>query len=343
MKNKIFSIVVAFMLLAFAVIPVSANYGHGGQDIDYYYKWYHDVEGDEWYAESVAEASRRGLFSGMNYSRTFVPGAELTREMAVAVLYRMEFGIDSYIDETNTQYKETETPFDDVSPKAWFAPFVGWASQNGIVEGVGVGKFGTGCAITREELATILARYLSYKGLSLVESDGGKTEFEDAADVSEWAADAVAVLSDGGVVKGDENGNFNPKASITRAEAATVFVRFDESLAFDMAYFFDFEEVAEVEFSYWRGGEYKRIITVSEETELEALLETFANMKFSGTESRIYAVTGGAAISFKMKNSDGVVIYSNTFGPGRMGSAGSRVYFFEEEYFREYYDVLLSE
>ena len=343
MKNKIFSIVVAFVLLASAVIPVSANYGHGGADIDYYYKWYHDIEGDEWFAENVAVASYRGLFGGMNYPRTFVPAAEFTREMAVAVLYRMEFGYSSYTDETNTQYKETETPFDDVSPKAWFAPFVRWASENGIVEGVAVGKFGTGRAITREEISTILARYLSYKGLFLVESDGGKTEFEDVADVSEWAADAVAVLSYGGVVKGDENGNFNPKASITRAEAATVFVRFDEALAFDMAYFFDFEEVAEVEFSYWSMGEYRKIITVSEQEELEELLKLFADIKFSRSVTAAYGVDGCSSIVFKVKNSDGEVIYSNTFGPGRMGSAGSRVYFFEEEYLKEYYDALVNE
>ncbi len=347
MKNKLVSFIIAMILVFTVALPVSAfgSLEHENKMLDSYYRLYQDIEGDEWFAENAARASYRGLFNGIDKPGyiDFEPSAEFTREMAVAVLYRMEFGYDSYVDEDNTQYKETETPFADIAPKAWFAPFVQWASEKGIVEGVGGDKFGTGRPITREELTTILARYLSYKDLSLKEGGTGINEFRDAADVSEWAAESVDLLKNSGVITGNENGYFNPGANITRAEAATVFVRFDEALAFDMAYFFDFEEVAEVEFSFWRAGEYRKIITVSEESELEALLDVFASIKFSRTVTAAFGVDGGDSIVFKVKNSDGEVIYSNTFGPGRMGSAGGRVYFFEEEYLKEYYDALISE
>lgn len=72
----------------------------------------------------------------------------MTRAMAVTVLGRLwEADIDSF----------NGSRFSDVDRDAWYAPYVEWAAENGIVNGMGSGRFTPDKAVTREELSVILA------------------------------------------------------------------------------------------------------------------------------------------------------------------------------------------
>ncbi len=107
---------------------------------------------------------------------------------------------------------------------------MGWASDNGIVEGYGGNRFGSSDPITREQMATIIARYIDYAGSELPDADDPVAYFNDADDVSIWARDGLELMRRTGIIRGDGNDNFNPKNTARRSEAATIFVRLSDAL-----------------------------------------------------------------------------------------------------------------
>lgn len=75
-------------------------------------------------------------------------------------------------------------------------------------------------------MAVMLYRFAQYKGITL---DGAnETSFTDAAAISDYAKEAVAAMAKAGILSGRENGSFDPKAKATRAETASMLVRFAE-------------------------------------------------------------------------------------------------------------------
>ena len=77
--------------------------------------------------------------------------------------------------------------------------------------------------ITREEMASMLMR--AYRYLTFETIYGNGKDFADKAQIADWAQDDVRSLSAIGYLEGDETGNFRPKATATRAEAAALIQR----------------------------------------------------------------------------------------------------------------------
>ena len=169
-----------------------------------------DVPGSQWYASAVSYVTQKGLFSGVSATE-FAPMDSMTRGMLVSVLYRMD-GAD---------YKGIN-PFTDVAAGAWYEKAVGWAYANSVVSGVSATTFAPNTPITREDAAVMLTRYLKNRGISLEES---AASFADHSTISPYAKGSVAAMQKVGLLSGDENGNFRPKAQITRAEIASIFMR----------------------------------------------------------------------------------------------------------------------
>lgn len=116
-----------------------------------------DVPADAWYADYVEYAAVNGLMSGVG-DRCFAPDDVLTRAMFVTVLGQL------------AQIDEADYPavsFSDVVPGSWYAPFVAWAAQKDIVSGTGNGRFDPDAPITREQMASIIARYVQSTGKTL--------------------------------------------------------------------------------------------------------------------------------------------------------------------------------
>jgi len=111
----------------------------------------------------------------------------------------------------------------------WFAPYVAVALEKGIVNGVSENQFGAGMTITREDMSTILYRTIRMINKTLKYSEKGY-EFDDWAEVSEYAKEAVGMLYGNGIVNGTGNGNFAPRANATRAEATVIIFRCMEEL-----------------------------------------------------------------------------------------------------------------
>lgn len=174
-----------------------------------------DVDPTSWYGTAVDYAATNGLMFGMSPTE-FYPSYTLSRAMFVTILGRLA-GVDA------SAYPGTS--FSDVPTGQWYSPYVEWGAQAGIVTGMAPGKFAPNSPVTREQMATLIARYVTYKGLSLPQSGAALTVFQDQAKISDWALAGVELMKQSAIIYGDDRGYFNPQNSATRAEAATVFMR----------------------------------------------------------------------------------------------------------------------
>ena len=174
-----------------------------------------DVSEDFWGADAISFTAARGLFQGVGEDE-FDPSGTMTRSMLVTVLGRLA-GIDP------ADYSG-ESIFSDVDAHSWYGPYVAWAAENGVVQGVGGDRFAPNDPITREQLCTMLVRYLDSDGIELPQLTN-PAAFTDEDQVSDWAKDAVERFRQLGIVEGSDTGAFLPKNNASRAEVAAVFQR----------------------------------------------------------------------------------------------------------------------
>lgn len=180
---------------------------------------FYDVPPDYWGREVIAFAVAHELFRGVGGGR-FAPNAAMSRAMFVTVLGRLA-GIDP------ADY--TDRVFPDADPDAWYGPYVQWASESGIVSGYGSGRFGPDDQVTREQMCTILARYLDAADRNCPRRPT-RRPLPTPAHISPWAEEAVAACQTGGLIQGKVGGAFDPKGSAGRAEAAALFTRLIRAL-----------------------------------------------------------------------------------------------------------------
>lgn len=170
-----------------------------------------DVPADAWYAPAVQTCAEQGLFQGTSPT-TFSPELSMTRGMFVTVLGRME-----NIDPTQAD----ASGFMDVPEDAYYAGYVGWAARSGIVAGVSDSVFEPGRGISRQEICTIVHRYLVWKDVSL--QTVPSAQFADDAQIAEWAKESVYVCRSAGIVCGVGDNHFAPNVAARRCEAAQIF------------------------------------------------------------------------------------------------------------------------
>ena len=176
---------------------------------------YTDLDRNGWYHEYVDWVLKNGVMNGVG-GGLFEPNGETTRAMLVMVLYRMAGAPDM---------AGRESSFTDVSADSWYGAAVIWASENGIVNGVGGGLFDPDASLTREQMAMMLYRFAGYLG-SNTEKRADLSAYGDADAVSAAAQDAMAWAVAEGLVNGRSAAELAPKAGATRAELATILFRF---------------------------------------------------------------------------------------------------------------------
>ncbi|MCI5892409.1 MAG: 5'-nucleotidase C-terminal domain-containing protein [Clostridiales bacterium] len=174
-----------------------------------------DVPEDMWYYNSVKYVFENGLMTGISETE-FAPEMDITRAMFVTVLYRAAGAPD--MSEEIWGY-----PFEDVDAESWYGAAVYWARNNDIVQGYSDEKFAPDEPVTREQMAAILYRYAKLKGDNT--EVNGTLNYTDNADISDYAINAVIWNLDNGIMFGNGDNTFAPKANTTRAEAAAVFER----------------------------------------------------------------------------------------------------------------------
>ena len=159
---------------------------------------FRDVAASDWYFDAVQYVLEKGLMNGTS-DWTFAPNDATTRGMIVTILARVE-GVNT-------------------NGNPWYAAGQKWAMDNGISDGTNMPG-----VITREQLATILYRYAKQKGYDVSKS-AALTGFSDADKVSGYAFDAMQWAVAEGLLQGS-NGKLNPQGSATRAQVATILMRF---------------------------------------------------------------------------------------------------------------------
>ena len=100
---------------------------------------------------------------------------------------------------------------------------VAWAFDQGLIQDVGNNLFNPGANITRQEIAVLMDRLIGYLGLTL--DKAAAAPFTDAAIISAWAAPAISVMQQYGLMSGREDGGFDPLSNATRAEIAVILDR----------------------------------------------------------------------------------------------------------------------
>ena len=175
-----------------------------------------DVSANNWFFDSVRFVHQNNLFSGTSLT-TFSPNMTMTRGMMVTVLHRM----------AGTP-QAGSAGFTDVADGQWYADAVNWAAANGIVAGFGDGRFAPNDNITREQMAQILNNYARFMELELPSIRSGS--FNDEAQISTWALQAVNAMFEAGIISGRGEGNFDPQGNATRAEVATLLRNFIEAI-----------------------------------------------------------------------------------------------------------------
>lgn len=107
--------------------------------------------------------------------------------------------------------------FDDVPVNYWAYDDIMDVVYNKVMLGYGNGKFGVGDNVTREQVAAVL-----YRTLNLKREGPLKNPYKDISERATMFLDEILVLTEHGIFKGDEKGNFRPKDILTRAEMAQV-------------------------------------------------------------------------------------------------------------------------
>ena len=175
-----------------------------------------DVGVNTWYYDYITYIYRNGIMTGITDTE-FVPEGTLTRAQMAMVLYRLE-------DTPDVEYSGV---FRDVKDEYWYTDAIMWAAESKIVDGYSEGLYGPDMTITREQMIVMMYRYANYKKYEI---SGSKelSRFTDANKVSGYALEAMKWAVGNGIIDGKYEGIIEPQSSITRAECATILMRFME-------------------------------------------------------------------------------------------------------------------
>ena len=178
-----------------------------------------DVKETDWFFKGVEYVVDKGVMSGVSENE-FAPSGKLTRAMLVQMLYNME----------SRPACGAENAFMDVPVGQWYTDAVIWANDAKIVSGMGEGLFAPNMEITREQMVAMLYNYAKYRGYDVTAS-ADLSAFADNASVSTWAQPAMQWAVAEGYISGMGDNQLAPQGTATRAEIASVIMRFMEATA----------------------------------------------------------------------------------------------------------------
>lgn len=164
-----------------------------------------DVPADYWAHDAIQYVTDEGLFSGTSGS-TFTPGGTMTRAMLWVVLARMD-GVDTSA----------------TNGGAWYQTGLDWAVEAGISDGTNANG-----SITRAQFAAMLYRYAQYAGANTAADTSMLDKFTDAGSIPSYAVEPLAWAVENGIVSGTSATAVSPSGSATRAQVATMLMRYEQ-------------------------------------------------------------------------------------------------------------------
>ena len=200
------------LLIPTLLLSFSASAAVAESPVDRFTDLKHD-----WSYEPITWCVENGLMNGMSETR-FAPKGTVTRAQFITVLCRIaeQFGynMNGYV---------CADRLTDIKSSDWYAKSVTWGYKNGIVKGISAHFFAPNATLTRQDMATLLCRFLENYLLYDLDPYGAE-RFDDYKKIASYAKDAVMKLASAGLLRGSA-GCFDPKNTTTRAEMAAVLQR----------------------------------------------------------------------------------------------------------------------
>lgn len=165
-----------------------------------------DVPEAHWAHDAIEYVVDEGLFAGTSET-TFNPEGTMTRAMLWVVLARM--------DDANTNASSGE---------AWYQAGLDWAVKNGISDGTNPNN-----NITREQFASMLYRYAENAGEDITADTSELNKFIDTINIASYALEPLAWAVENGIVSGTSSDTISPAGNATRAQVATMLMRYDQT------------------------------------------------------------------------------------------------------------------
>ncbi len=181
-------------------LSVTVQHGDTIQIVDKTKK-FDDVAASHWGVDAITFVTSRELFSGTGET-TFAPDVAMNRAMIVTVLSQLD-GVDAS------------------SGENWYDAGRQWAMEKGISDGSNMEQ-----NLTREQLATMLWRYA---GSPTPSAD--TSAYADHDNISTYAQQAMSWAVEQGILSGTSTNTLSPQGYATRAQVATMLMRFIESIA----------------------------------------------------------------------------------------------------------------
>ncbi len=241
----------------------------------------------KWYKKAVDYVYTFGLMNGVT-NTTFAPDADTSRAMLVTVLWRAEGEPTSSV----------KAPFTDIKAN-WYKDAVNWAYENQIVKGTSETTFSPNDPITREQIAAIMMRYSEYKGYDTTKTASLKS-FPDNKDVHKYAQGAMQWAVAEGLISGVKEGNTNylrPRGNASRAQVATILMRFLEAKKLDPM------------FDLYDRIDY--IMDVDDDGRLRVIFQTGSSVTFENFNNQIITAIGLDPEKYEVviKDQDSVLEY----------------------------------
>lgn len=168
-----------------------------------------DLGDVEWAQEAIYALREKGIVSGRS-DKIFDPTSTVTREEFAKMLV---LAVGCYDEGAAAE-------FTDVSASEWSYSYIASAAKNGLINGIGDGKFGKGSAISRQDMAVMLARACGFNG------GNSASGFADDASISDYARASVGYVREKGLMNGVGDNNFAPQMQVSRAQAAKAIYEF---------------------------------------------------------------------------------------------------------------------
>ena len=172
---------------------------------------FRDVPEDAWYAPYVNEMADQGILNGRG-DGTFDPNGNITRAEMVKILASAS-GED--LDTVE------EAPFQDCS-NHWAKKYINWAYKTKVVNGVGDNIFMPDGNVSRMQFAAMICRYAEYKKLKITRQHYKNAFLDDIH--ADWSMEYIYYAQEAGILNGYPDETVRPHKSVTRGEAAKIFI-----------------------------------------------------------------------------------------------------------------------
>lgn len=192
---------------------LSCNFIKSDEDnCEMVYTVFTDIDKDDWFYDEVTSLYKNSVIPGES---DFRGDESAKRRDIVLYLYNLARTMGKDVSVSD------EIPFEDVAKDYTYHTPISWAYANGIVKGADKHFFKPLEKATKEQLCTIVVRFLEYMDIK-PSVTGDAKPFNDSLTVSRYARSYVVSAKLAGIIEGDGNNYFKPFDSVTRGELASM-------------------------------------------------------------------------------------------------------------------------